>query len=155
MDKVGGGVWKCSKIEDGIYGWSLISLVFLTRKKCEFRCGMSREFYYQRTDEYREIYNFVKQGDFPVPMIHSAVLIDLRYVSTDYLRFNRTILHEQIELLNKPPIKTEVRRSATARYNYFRRAGSKIALLWGFLTLLIGNGLNRQNWRSLSQNRIK
>lgn len=68
---------------------------------------MSTKFYYQRTNEYREIYNFVKRDDFPVP-IHSAVLIDLRYVSTDYLRFNRTILHEQIELLNKPPIKTEV-----------------------------------------------
>ncbi len=69
---------------------------------------MSSEFYYQRTDEYREIYNFVKRGDFPVPMIHSAVLIDLRYVSTDYLTFNRTILHEQLVLLNKPPITTEV-----------------------------------------------
>lgn len=69
---------------------------------------MSSEFYYQRTDEYKEIYNFVKRGDYPVPMIHSAVLIDLRYVSTDYLTFNRTILHEQLVLLNKPAINTEV-----------------------------------------------
>lgn len=69
---------------------------------------MSTEFYYHRTDEYKEIYNFVKRGDFPVPMIHSAVLIDLRYVSTDYLTFNRTILHEQIALLNKPAISTPV-----------------------------------------------
>lgn len=69
---------------------------------------MSSEFYYQRTDEYKEIYNFVKRGDFPVPMIHSAVLIDLRYVSTDYLTFNRTILHEQIVLLNKPAINSAV-----------------------------------------------
>lgn len=69
---------------------------------------MSPEFYYLRTDEYKEIYNFVKRGDFPVPMTHSAVLIDLRYVSTDYLTFNRTILHEQLVLLNKPAISTEV-----------------------------------------------
>lgn len=69
---------------------------------------MSSEFYYQRTDEYKEIYNFVKRGDFPVPMIHSAVLIDLRYVSTDYLTFNRTILHEQLVLLNKPAINSAV-----------------------------------------------
>lgn len=69
---------------------------------------MSEEFYYLRTDEYKEIYNHVKRGDFPVPMIHSAVLIDLRYVSTDYLTFNRTILHEQLVLLNKPALTNEV-----------------------------------------------
>lgn len=69
---------------------------------------MSPEFYYQRTDEYKEIYDFVKRGDFPVPMVHSAVLIDLRYVSTDFLTFNRTILHEQLVLLNKTPLTTEV-----------------------------------------------
>lgn len=69
---------------------------------------MSSEFYYQRTDEYKEIYNLVKRGDFPVPMIHSAVAVDLRFVSTDYLTFNRTILHEQIAMLNKPEITTTV-----------------------------------------------
>lgn len=69
---------------------------------------MSEHFYYHRTDEYKEIYNLVKRGDFPVPMIHSAVLIDLRYVSTDYLTFNRTILHEQLMLLNKPALTNDV-----------------------------------------------
>lgn len=69
---------------------------------------MSENFYYHRTDEYKEIYNLVKRGDFPVPMIHSAVLIDLRYVSTDYLTFNRTILHEQLMLLNKPALTNDV-----------------------------------------------
>ncbi|XP_037031591.1 glycosyltransferase 25 family member isoform X1 [Bradysia coprophila] len=73
-----------------------------------FWAGMSDEFYYHRTDEYKEIYNHVKRGDFPVPMVHSAVLIDLRYVATDYLTFNRTILHEQLVLLNKPALTSEV-----------------------------------------------
>lgn len=53
---------------------------------------MTNEFYYQRTPEYKEIYNFKKRGTFSVPMVHSAVLVDLRDEQTDDLTFNRTIL---------------------------------------------------------------
>lgn len=67
---------------------------------------MTEEFYYQRTNEYKEIYNYNKTGEFMVPMIHSAVLLNLRDVRTDFLTFNGTVLNENMILLNKPPIET-------------------------------------------------
>lgn len=53
---------------------------------------MTSTFYYQRTPEYKEIYEFKKVGEFSVPMIHSAVLINLRDSVTDNLTFNATKL---------------------------------------------------------------
>lgn len=55
---------------------------------------MTSTFYYQRTPEYKEIYEFKKVGEFAVPMIHSAVLINLRDSDTDNLTFNGTKLRQ-------------------------------------------------------------
>lgn len=57
---------------------------------------MSEDYYYKRTDEYHEIYNNQKTGVFSVPMVHSAILINLNYESTlHYLTFDRTKLIQQ------------------------------------------------------------
>lgn len=53
---------------------------------------MTSNFYYQRTPEYKEIYEFTKVGEFSVPMVHSAVLINLRDPVSDVLTFNSTRL---------------------------------------------------------------
>lgn len=69
---------------------------------------MTDLFYYQRTTEYRDIYNFNKTGEFIVPMVHSAVLVNLRDVRTDLLTFNRTVLMENVALHQQPPLLTNV-----------------------------------------------
>lgn len=60
------------------------------------RAGMTEDFYYQRTTEYKQIYNYNKTGEFVVPMIHSAVLVNLNDVRTDFITFNRTILQTNL-----------------------------------------------------------
>lgn len=57
---------------------------------------MTNDFYYQRTDEYKEIYQYTKRGEFEVPMVHSAVLVNLKDSSSDYLTFNRTVLQQTL-----------------------------------------------------------
>lgn len=52
-------------------------------------CGMSADYYYQRTDEYKEIYHRHKVGNFPVPMVHTAVLVDLNEIKSNSLTFDR------------------------------------------------------------------
>jgi collagen beta-1,O-galactosyltransferase len=54
---------------------------------------MSSDYYYKRTSDYKKIRNYEKVGEFPVPMVHSAVLVDLRRVSSDLLTFNKTKLN--------------------------------------------------------------
>lgn len=54
-----------------------------------FWCGMSPDYYYLRTDLYKDIYNVNREGIFQVPMIHSAVLINLNYKGANYLTFDR------------------------------------------------------------------
>lgn len=54
-----------------------------------FWCGMSDDYYYERTDEYKEIYNSQKSGNYPVPMVHSAVLINLKKSLSSLLTFDR------------------------------------------------------------------
>lgn len=63
-----------------------------------FWCGMTNEFYYKRTDEYQEIYNANKEGVFPVPMVHSAVLIKLNYMGSKYLTFDKERLIQQQQI---------------------------------------------------------
>lgn len=63
-----------------------------------FWCGMTADYYYQRTDEYQTIYKFDKRGQFPVPMVHSAVLINLNDKRSDSLTFNKTILGERFSI---------------------------------------------------------
>lgn len=57
---------------------------------------MSKDFYYERTDDYKLIYSFEKRGKFYVPMIHSAVLVDLNDHRSDYLTFNKTKLQQKL-----------------------------------------------------------
>lgn len=52
-----------------------------------FWCGMTEDYYYIRTDEYKPILNGEKKGCFPVPMIHSATLVNLRNKKSDNLTF--------------------------------------------------------------------
>lgn len=54
---------------------------------------MSSDYYYKRTDNYKKIRNYEMVGEFEVPMVHSAVLIDLKRVSSDLLTFNKTKLN--------------------------------------------------------------
>lgn len=54
---------------------------------------MSSDYYYKRTDEYKKIRNYEMVGEYPVPMVHSAVLIDLKRISSDVLTFNKTRLN--------------------------------------------------------------
>lgn len=58
-----------------------------------FWCGMTPEFYYRRTEDYSQILSRKKKGCFSVPMVHSAVLIDLRAVMSDNLTYNPENLH--------------------------------------------------------------
>lgn len=62
-----------------------------------FWCGMTPDYYYLRTELYREIYNVKKEGIFQVPMIHSAVLINVNYNGSMYLTFDRDNLRQQLE----------------------------------------------------------
>ncbi|CAD7005695.1 unnamed protein product [Ceratitis capitata] len=57
-----------------------------------FWCAMTPDYYYQRTDEYKEIYNVNKEGVFRVPMVHSAVLIRWTYFTKYSLTFDRRTL---------------------------------------------------------------
>ncbi|XP_030371927.1 glycosyltransferase 25 family member [Scaptodrosophila lebanonensis] len=59
-----------------------------------FWCGMTSDYYYQRTDEYKEIYYVKKEGVFEVPMVHTAVLVDMNYKGARYLTFDRKKLME-------------------------------------------------------------
>ena len=58
-----------------------------------FWAGMSETFYYERTEEYKKILNRKKVGCHQVPMVHTAVLVDLRQEESDLLTF----LPENIE----------------------------------------------------------
>lgn len=60
--------------------------------------GMTPEYYYQRTDQYKKIYTYDEQGLFTVPMVHSAVLINLNDKRSDTLTFNRTLLGEKFAI---------------------------------------------------------
>lgn len=66
-----------------------------------FWCGMTTDYYYQRTPQYKEIYNFETRGQFHVPMVHSAVLINLNDKRNDRLTFNKTNLGERFSLSAK------------------------------------------------------
>lgn len=63
-----------------------------------FWCGMTDEYYYMRTDQYKKIYYNDERGTFNVPMIHSAILININDKRSDSLTFNKTILSETFKL---------------------------------------------------------
>lgn len=59
-----------------------------------FWAGMTNDYYYLRTKEYEPILFREKKGCFNVPMIHSAVLIDLRKQISDFLTYNPNKLYQ-------------------------------------------------------------
>ncbi|KRF98362.1 uncharacterized protein Dwil_GK27803 [Drosophila willistoni] len=69
-----------------------------------FWCGMTEDYYYQRTDEYKEIYQVKKLGVFQVPMIHTAVMVDMNYKRTRNLTFDRVRLQEMQKNRGQSPI---------------------------------------------------
>lgn len=63
-----------------------------------FWAGMTSEYYYLRTDQYKKIYNYEELGRFTVPMVHSVVLVNLNDKRSDTLTFNRTTLGERFAI---------------------------------------------------------
>lgn len=49
--------------------------------------GWTDDYYYMRTEEYKPILYRDKTGCFPVPMVHSCVLINLNRINSDYLTY--------------------------------------------------------------------
>uniref|UniRef100_A0A0C9RI84 AAEL003481_0 protein n=1 Tax=Fopius arisanus TaxID=64838 RepID=A0A0C9RI84_9HYME len=52
-----------------------------------FWAGMTQDYYYLRTERYKPIVNRIEKGCHDVPMIHSAVMVDLKKVESDYLTY--------------------------------------------------------------------
>lgn len=48
---------------------------------------MTEDYYYLRTEDYKQVLEFEKVGCFNVPMVHSCVLIDLRKKESDLLTY--------------------------------------------------------------------
>uniref|UniRef100_A0A336MPN9 CSON004334 protein n=1 Tax=Culicoides sonorensis TaxID=179676 RepID=A0A336MPN9_CULSO len=59
--------------------------------------GMSPNYYYVRTEEYKDIIKHEKIGEFKVPMIHSAVLIDMNLAKISSLTFNKPRLNDMLK----------------------------------------------------------
>lgn len=57
-----------------------------------FWCGMTENYYYKRTHDYAPIVERKNKGCYQVPMIHSSVLIDLRFQITNYLTFRHDLV---------------------------------------------------------------
>lgn len=53
---------------------------------------MSKDYYYKRTPDYKKIRNYEVYGEFDVPMVHTAVLINLKLINSNQLTFNKTKL---------------------------------------------------------------
>jgi len=61
--------------------------------------GGMENYYYVRTEEYKEILEYKKTGCFPVPLINSAVLMDIRRRDiVTFERFNETIPEDDMIL---------------------------------------------------------
>ncbi|XP_052854466.1 glycosyltransferase 25 family member [Drosophila gunungcola] len=70
-----------------------------------FWCGMTEDYYYRRTDEYKEIYHVKKQGSFPVPMVHTAVLVNMNHrVVRRNLTFDKSRLLEMQRSRQQEPL---------------------------------------------------
>ncbi|XP_004862858.1 procollagen galactosyltransferase 2 isoform X2 [Heterocephalus glaber] len=52
-----------------------------------FWCGITPQGFYKRTPDYLQIREWKRMGCFPVPMVHSTFLIDLRKEASDKLTF--------------------------------------------------------------------
>lgn len=63
-----------------------------------FWAGMNSNYYYERTERYKPLLDKEEIGCFDVPMIHTAVLLDLNRVKSDALTYKR----ENIENYDGP-----------------------------------------------------
>lgn len=52
-----------------------------------FWYGMTEDYYYLRTEDYKQVLELEKVGCFDVPMIHSCVLVNLRRKESNYLTY--------------------------------------------------------------------
>lgn len=52
-----------------------------------FWFGMTEEYYYERTEDYKPVVHRKKLGCFEAPMVHTCVLIDLRKIESDSLTY--------------------------------------------------------------------
>lgn len=52
------------------------------------RAGMTKSYFYKRTENYELILNRSKVGCFQVPMVHSAVLISLKSQPSEVLTYD-------------------------------------------------------------------
>ncbi|XP_012279221.1 glycosyltransferase 25 family member [Orussus abietinus] len=59
-----------------------------------FWAGMTSDYYYLRTNRYKPILNRDETGCFDVPMVHTAVLIDLRKAESDLLTYQSENLED-------------------------------------------------------------
>ena len=62
-----------------------------------FWAGMTEHYYYKRTDEYKPILNRKQKGCFVVPMVHSAVFINLKKIESEKLTF-RPLNNDQTKI---------------------------------------------------------
>jgi len=53
---------------------------------------MTDNYYYKRTTDYAPIVERKTKGCYEVPMVHSSVLVDLRFQITNYLTFKQDLL---------------------------------------------------------------
>lgn len=99
---------------------------------------MTPEYYYQRTDEYKTIYNYEQRGQFDVPMVHTAVLINLNDKRSNTLTFNKTILGERFSLnerdLTQIPTDDIIIFALSANYSQMPQKISN-EFLYGFVTV--------------------
>lgn len=68
-----------------------------------FWAGMTEDYYYQRTEQYRKVLNREKPGCYQMPMVHSCILIDLRRRDTTRLTYKPERLLQMSEFTPKPP----------------------------------------------------
>ena len=103
-----------------------------------FWCGMSADYYYERTDDYKEIYQYDKRGQIAVPMVHSAVMINLNDRRSDSLTFDRDRLVERFALnefqKNRIPIDDIIIFAISANYSNAPLLIDNLEL-WGFVTV--------------------
>lgn len=55
---------------------------------------MAKNYYYSESDDYFSIKDRKVSGEFQVPVVHSAVLVDLRHIASEFLTFDKMKLNQ-------------------------------------------------------------
>ncbi|GAA6070135.1 procollagen galactosyltransferase 1 isoform X1, partial [Tachysurus ichikawai] len=76
-------LWKLMKENKTIVAPMMMSRAAYSN----FWCGMTSQGYYRRTPDYMPIRSQERRGCFPVPMVHSTFLLDLRKQASSQLAF--------------------------------------------------------------------